>query len=70
MKNYTYVPTALDLIAEKREKLSEVYRKIYGSKKKKDRDNLYWLPIWIKHYDNAIEKLRIGEDSTGKAENK
>lgn len=51
----------LDLIAEKREELSEQYRKVYGSKKAKDKNNLYWLPIWIGEYDKAIEKLKAGE---------
>jgi len=52
---YTDLP--IELIREMREELSYQYRKIYGSKKAKDKVNLYWLPIWIDEYDIAIQKI-------------
>ena len=57
MKSYICTTHPIELLEEKREELSTAYRKIYGSKKKTDQSNLYWLPIWISEYDNAISRL-------------
>jgi hypothetical protein len=62
MKDYMYTDAPLHLIATKREALSVVYRGIYGSTKRRHKEALYWLPIWIGEYDKAIKKLQEEDD--------
>lgn len=53
--------TPLCLLMEERERLSERYNKIVGSKRRLHRDDLYRLPMLIDFYDKSISTLSEGE---------
>ena len=53
-----YTSGPLDLIATKREQLSEDLRGIIDKKGARYEQDRYWLRIWIKEYDTAIAVLK------------
>jgi len=61
MKDFRCVTSPLTLIATKREELNAAYRKVYNKKAKRFAQAQYWLPIWIKKYDDAIKVLKENE---------
>lgn len=61
MKRYQHTDSPFELLVNRREELSEAYRKVYGKKGNRYVEANYWLPIWIKEYDSAIKGLCNGK---------